>query len=462
MSHRNRRKLEEESRVKAPVYSIVSNDHKTVICRIFLQFRTLKWKVDDILTFLKNADLAVSKASVYEWLGRLDETNTYTPLVKESGRLSALNEHEKDLLVGWVLEQNFQGNPVSRDDGVIFIKDKFNVGITARTVGNYFSHAHLSHTQMLFKSGGIAKTTSELAEMYRVYINKGRQDNLFKGLLCHSDVTYTSHRNYKPKTHGPKGGKAVPATAGLSPYTNAIYTTVWSDGVNRTPAVVFTHNPGFNVNSTNQAVIRNLHKHMNTYGIDPSRIFYVKADKKFVGEKPNHLKKLIQLYKDELGKANMIFSDGGNGYKEKDVDSKRGDKAKSIFTKSGLPHCVFESAIHQWCSVNDCHLHGRAKSIWRAKNPNFEVDVQETLFLMYILDQTPAENIIKDFRRNLFMDVPQPTEEDFLAHISDRHPAKSIYHHMCLHLYRTEMLGEVQRVKRSSSGLKHGLDGIRW
>lgn len=66
-----------------------------------------------------------------------------------------------------------------------------------------------------------------------------------KGLLASIDLTFTGHHTDRRVTYAPAGGAQPKSGAAIAQFTNCIVTVVWSDGVNRTPPVLFTFNGKF-------------------------------------------------------------------------------------------------------------------------------------------------------------------------------------------------------------------------
>ena len=106
----------------------------------------------------------------------------------------------------------------------------------------------------------------------------------------------------------------------VPPYTNQVFVGLWADGINRTPALLFTHNPKFDLSRTGtrrradeQAKLLDV---LAKYGVDPSRIIYEKSQKYYYAESHHMVSAFLDHYKDEIEHPESIsvFSDDGRCY----------------------------------------------------------------------------------------------------------------------------------------------------
>lgn len=119
--------------------------------------------------------------------------------MKRSGAPQKVSQEKKDTLIGYVLNQVFAGEPVSRQDGVAFLKEAFDVDVSVTTVGRIFEEGGLSFKAMKTRSAGFKHTKEELAEMYVEWIKEHRTKDMLTGLVVSSDATYTSTTSNRTK-----------------------------------------------------------------------------------------------------------------------------------------------------------------------------------------------------------------------------------------------------------------------
>ena len=451
---RNDEHHEDEAPKKTTHYS---NETRNVIVGIarYMRGQGKTWK--EIHEICVGSNIKVGKSTLRRWVTNTDASGVLQPTVKRSGRPSKLSADEKEVFAGWMLNQRFEGIPVTTKTGMAFIKKQFKVKVGLRTVENFFRELGFSRRQMKKTASGYRHSHEELIEKYSNWITKHRAKGRLSGLLCSVDATYTSHRADVVWSWLEKGSHAAPLTDGLSSYTNTIYTFIWSDGVNRTPCIMFTHNPAFNdsnewcTTETRQKVREDFYAMAEEYGISPDRVVYIKSkSKKYVGEKVENIKHCLDMYNWPCG---TILSDRGNGF---------GKKEETVFDAKSLQHVAYPSAVHQWLSPNDCNLHGRAKAVWRTNSPNWKDDVKESLYLMYLFDQTPKEKIINWFKNNLFLDGGRLTTEAVSAQMGEGKKGKSEFHRWCEYRYLTEVKKIVNFPNPRRQSVEDSLDGNYW
>ena len=275
------------------------------------------------------------------------------------------------------------------------------------------------------------------------------------------DFTYTSHRTGRTVTFAPLGGPQPKLLQELSQFTNCIVTIVWSDGVNRTPALLYTNNPEFvftkGRSSSRQSRFEWLMRCCNYYEIDQSRITdmskYTSNNSKYVKESVTTVKDVLKVYEKELQKAAVIFRDAGNCYVENGID---------LIEEANHKVVVLPPAIHQYLSVNDNKLHGVAKQYWRAGVTDFKDDVDASLYLLWRLDEVKEASIKQWFNENLCLDGGRVTEERVRIILNMPDLQRREHFNRCLLAYRQDVLNESVGSIKDVYSTADTLDGVYW
>ena len=140
--------------------------------------------------------------------------------------------------------------------------------------------------------------------------------------------------------------------------------------------MMWTTSPSFrtdrNMTDRRQKLVDYLEEMKEHYGIDGTRIRWVPKTSKrtnMVSEAAYLVREFFAHY--GVPENCVIFSDGGNSFKEKEVD---------IFPSLGFAqHYIFPSAIHQFLSPTDNDLHGAAKVPWRHNVEDFSDELSRCL-----------------------------------------------------------------------------------
>ena len=232
-------------------------------------------------------------------------------------------------------------------------------------------------------------------------------------------------------------------------------TCVLADGVNRTPAVLFTYNQEFRFDRhptlRRDAQVELLRQALTDFGIDERRVLYVGSasheSRVYLTEDIFLAKRFFELYPD--------------GWLH---DPNQGNWSRGGLVQFGaLAHFTFPPAVHQHLSVNDNGLHGSAKVAWRARRDfHMSDDVRASLALLQELDHVEGENIRQAFRVNLQLGR-EPTEAGALEAMGHDRRQISPWHAACQRELRVwsgkDARGEVPD---APEGLESGLDGLYW
>jgi hypothetical protein len=200
-------------------------------------------------------------------------------------------------------------------------------------------------------------------------------------------------------TYAPAGGAQPKSSTAITQFTNCIVTVVWSDGVNRTPPVLFTFNGKFRLDRVGRkAWVQERDKLVNAlarFGIHAKRVIYLGAEQNetriYVSESAELLRRFFALY--PIPRNVVVFSDNGKSFFPGGV---------SVLEPLGFAkHVSYPAPVHQHLSPNDHRLHGTAKARWRNRGVDFKDDVELSLLLLSYLDADLAAHGVTWFKRNI-------------------------------------------------------------
>ncbi len=265
-------------------------------------------------------------------------------------------------------------------------------------------------------------------EMNRITFNRH-----LKNVEATIDLTYISHRSDRFYTFVEKGANQSKVSNPIPAFINCLITCIWSDGINHTPCIFYTHNPDFSQDTPmSNAQVRKrkrLFELMEYYDIHPNRVKYIKPIEgkasKYMKESMELLNHFFHVY--PVPKFTTIFSDEGNCYFS---------KGRNVLKELGFEnHVTYTSSIHQWLSPNDNKLHSSSKSAWSKLIDNFDDDVNSSLFLMHCIDEYTVDNAKTYWENNIL----NPTESSVLEEISSVKIENQRYRSKCLESFEKFM-----------------------
>ena len=329
----------------------------------------------------------VSERSLYRWRAQMKDKGLVS-LVSNSGRRATLDKKEIAIVIGFILQKNFDRCEVTYADVSEFIKAHFKKTLTISSVSNYCKRNGI--TIRLAKSKKSSNRVSvDIVKLYQTFLRELPRHVRFGSTVFGSiDFTYKSHRNGRQTTLAPVGSPQPCVSRPLSAYTNCLMTVVYSDG-SQSPSMCFTFNKKF-VRKAGRSVAARKHNEAlkllyKDYDIDGRRIFLIPQEhsnsKKFVREAGWMVPQMLNNYQI---RCRDFHTDNGAALFP---------KGKSAVTPLGFNHFTSPPAIHQYVSPNDNSLHGVAKRLWRTERRDFSNDVESTLHLMHLLDSKSSKSI---------------------------------------------------------------------
>lgn len=348
---------------------------------------------------LAEANITISKSSLDRWVYAHNSDASIFTAEKSSGAPQLLDEEQQEIAAGWVLFQNDSNQIVSVTSFSNFCTDAFGVPLSRGTSFNYLHALGFSSKVSQVKKSGFTLDVDALSKMMFDWQCERQLAGDLKGLLASVDFTFTGHRTDRRLSYAPAGGSQPKSSGGNSKFTNCIITVVWSDGVNRTPPVLFTFNGKFRLDRVGRkAWVQEREKLQGAllrYGIDSKRIIYIGSENNesrvYATESAELLHRFFALYR--VRTKGVIFSDNGKAFFP---------GGKSVLEALGFKkHVSYPAPVHQHLSPNDNRLHGAAKTRWRNSDVDFKDDVESSLMLLNYLDSDIKKHAKTWFKRNI-------------------------------------------------------------
>lgn len=341
----------------------------------------------DFLECWERTGYSLSGSQLDRWVARLDTVGSAIKEDKKSGVPPLLDREQRDVVAGWVLHENETGKLVSLLSFYSFVWKYFLIKLSNGTISNYLAEDGFS-CRLVKKKGRSYIVDFEAlgVELWNwVFIQDFRARGIRRDKFACIDFTFTGHRTDRLTTFAPRGGEQPMVPERISDYTNCVVTVTWSDGINRTPPILFTYNSNFRLdrNPTKRRSDQEAHlrRCMDKYGITEDRVVYIgnqtKEMRKYARECPDLVRRFFTHY--EVAPGCSIYSDEGNSFF---------DVGHSALLEVGFEkHSCFPAKVHQFLSPNDNCLHGTSKQAWRKSGVDFSDDVESCLALLAFMDR---------------------------------------------------------------------------
>src|SRR3989338_4889200 len=274
------------------------------------------WSIQEICNHFEMMDISVPRRTLARWVTNSISEGVAVPIGCGLGRLSVMEDWQKESVAGFVLYKNERKEIVHALTVVQYVKIAFDIYICETTAQNYLKELGFSSREMKLRDGVFLMSTDSMVDAYYEWLLHLSID-VEPHLLCSVDCTFTSHRSRRPVGYSRKGGVS-PELAKLTPrYTNCIVTCVWADGVVRTPCMLFTFDPAFrrDRNSTDirDGKMESFFSACENYQIDPDRIVYVgKAvgeTRTYCSESPDVLRQFFAHHSDRGGNETVSWTE---------------------------------------------------------------------------------------------------------------------------------------------------------
>ena len=377
----------------------LSTDQRELIARLVgpLEERGISRSV--FRDVLAEAEITVPKSSLDRWVRAHTATGRIFTVEKASGAMPLLDDEQCEIAAGWVLSQNDANQAVSLASFSTFCALAFGVTLAQTTAHDYLHALGFSSKVSQRKTRGFTVDVDALAKMMFEWKRERQRAGDLKGLLASVDFTFTGHRTDRCVTYAPAGGAQPTSGTAITQFTNCIITVVWSDGVNRTPPVLFTFNGKFRLDRVGRkAWVQekdNLVNALARFGIHAKRVIYIGTEKNetrlYASESAELLQRFFALY--PIPPNVVVFSDNGKSLFPGGVSA--------LESLGFAKHVSYPAPVHQHLSPNDNRLHGTAKAKWRNSGVDFKDDVASSLLLLSHLDADLVAHGATWFKRNI-------------------------------------------------------------
>jgi len=301
----------------------ISDDAKTMIACLY-QVQHAQGKLRrEFVADMSQAGYRFSESQLDRWVARVNAGDAAVSTTKVTGQPVHLAREQRDIAGGWLLSQNLRGVSVHRLDYSNFCNEQFGLTLSKQTVSRYLAEDGFSYRTMQSKAKGfIVDVLSQRHQLWD-WVQTQRKEGIFdvhRSLLASIDFTFTGHRTERCSSFASQGGSQPMSGTSISPYTNCIVTVVWADGMNKTPPMLFTYNPGFrrdrNPTARRAALVQHFDNCLKEIGINAKRIVYVGNEqgesRSYVTESPALLRIFFKHYK--IPKRAVILSDLGSSF----------------------------------------------------------------------------------------------------------------------------------------------------
>jgi transposase len=377
----------------------LSADQRELVARLVgpLEVRGISRSV--FRDVLAEAGITVPKSSLDRWVRAHSATGRVFTAEKASGRVALLDDEQCEIAAGWVLSENDLNQVVSLASFSKFCASAFGVELAQTTAHDYLHALGFSSKVSQVKTSGFTIDADALAKTMFEWKSERQRAGELTGLLASVDFTFTGHRTDRRVTYAPAGGAQPKSSTAIARFTNCIVTVVWSDGVNRTPPILFTFNGKFRLDRVGRkAWVQERDKLVSAlarFGIDAKRVIHIGAEKNetrlYASESADLLHRFFALYRIPLNV--VVFSDNGKSFFPGGV---------SVLESLGFAkHVSYPAPVHQYLSPNDNRLHGTAKARWRNSGVDFKDDVESSLLLLNHLDVDLAAHGATWFKQNI-------------------------------------------------------------
>lgn len=377
----------------------LSTDQRELVARLVgpLEVRGISRSV--FREVLADAEIIVPKSSLDRWVHAHAATGRIFTAEKASGAAPLLDDEQCEMAAGWVLSQNDSNPVVSLASFSTFCASAFGVELAQTTAHDYLQALGFSSKVSQVKISGFTVDVDALAKMMFEWKSERQRAGDLKGLLASVDFTFTGHRTDRRLTYAPAGGAQPKSSTAITRFTNCLVTVVWSDGVTRTPPVLFTFHGKFRLDRVGRkAWVQERDKLVNAlarFGIHAKRVISIGAEQNetrlYASASAGLLRRFFARY--QIPRNVVVFSDNGKSFFPGGV---------SVLESLGFAkHVSYPAPVHQHLSPNDNRLHGTAKARWRNSGVDFKDDVESSLWLLSHLDVELAAHGATWFRRNL-------------------------------------------------------------
>lgn len=369
---------------------------------------------EKILSVFSDAGVPVCVHTYRKWMTLMAKQGSIYGDRMVGGSSCTLSKAEQRVLVGWVVDSNRKGEKVTGESTVRFIKDAFDRNVSTSTVSNYYKK--LGITSQLTRTMGAGYSPS-IDSLVGIAFNWIRSSAFPKerSKLCSIDFL------------------SLPATHSAS----CILQCTWADGIDRTPALLFTYSSIAGVDESvvkrNEVIMAEYTVACRKYGVDEMRVLHVdnsaQRDQESMGEKDMFVRLFLEHY--NVSKDTTILTNGG-------IPSKL--FSEKLFQELGYgEHLECPSPVHQYLSPN-IGVVEPARAAWQSVERDPSDSVEAVVALLQCIDNS-SDKGKELFDYYLQVSRKYPDKEQVRVLFSCARLETSTYLQECFEEYR-EYMGE--------------------
>ena len=247
----------------------------------------------------------VPRQKLGRWAAAVRSTGSALSDHTPPGRSPALDEEQKDIFAGWVLHRIDKHSPIHLADAVAMVSKRFGVVLSQSAAGSDLQDLVFlvaMFDRELLRDAVFSRES--LLSTAQTWLNSLPVDSQLRRIVCF-DATATSRRRddraFRPPGTTPQRTRSTT----IPSHTDHLFEGLWADGTNRTPALLFTHNPKFDLSRSGRAKWSSDRHHLlrvlADHRIDQSRIIYEHSDKHYYAASADMVRVFFGRYRAEFG-----------------------------------------------------------------------------------------------------------------------------------------------------------------
>lgn len=421
---------------------------RDVLARVAAELLVEGYKVRGICSIYARAGYVVPDRTVRNWVVSVKSAGSALPGEYGGGAEPLLDKEMRMVVYGWAQTQIQAKIEVHLVNTKKFVRDTFGVSASYPTLSRVLNAGGFHQMTVKKKASGYNVHPREQAVMglnfYRMARTRGLPavpGEAQLGLIASIDFVSTAQGDNCRRAYGISGGAQPRSSITPPSFTNVIVTAIWADGIDRTPAAVYTHNPELSWTpqltgswkTKRKDDLNDLIDISNTYELDQTQVNYLQQDsnasKHYCAESAEILSHFVMMNLPAFKREGVIvFHDAGNAFFPGGI---------SLFNTFGIDNVItYTPAIHHWLSPNDNNLHSYCKAIWRQHQEKYDNDQERTLYLLYLLKKVPSEHVRGWFAKNLMFGRRAVTKTDCEEFFRGDGKNLSSFHQECVFAYR--------------------------
>ena len=349
--------------------------------------------VDDFYSLVEQSPLGIPKRTLYRWVSALEKGESPFKDEKQTGREKLLDDLQQNILFGRIL--SFL-NDVTRVDLEVACREAkllFGVEVSLPTMSRYLDEGQFSWKLTGSRPMPAKSNFKNYVVEYYNFLLRLHSEGFFKvhasKVVC-IDFFTNSRRLERVRTFATRGGKQPKFARVSLRHTDTYLDALWMDGIDRTPALMWTHNKAFAQGSPQAKRILEICNQLN---VERDRIKYKKNTKTYCKESVELVEEFYERY--DCWEGAFVLHDKGNSFKRKKhfVEKDFGVAKLELFP----PIC------HGELSVNDNHYHALVKQAWRSERSKNSDEVYDAILILHLCDRFQGKAVRDMYNRNFML-----------------------------------------------------------